>query len=137
MSLKKRFTKALKQQGLRKEKATKLYGINILDIINYIGPCPGKRNDYEIHHIKPLHTFDLRDEKEIQKAFAPDNHMWLTIKEHDKIHERKIMSINIIDNEGTTIIKLDETDAKKDVIIQDGKEIPLSDAVKNVKKEED
>lgn len=47
------------------------------------------------------------------------------------------MSINIVDNEGTPIIKLDETDAKKDVIIQDGREIPLSDAVKNVKKEEE
>lgn len=47
------------------------------------------------------------------------------------------MSINIVDAEGNPIIKLDETDAKKDVIIQDGREILLSDAVKNVKKEED
>ena len=138
MSLKKRFAKALRQQGLYKEKATKLYGIYIQDIINWMGPCPGNRKDYEIHHIKPLHTFDLSNEKEIQKAFAPENHMWLTIKEHDIIHRKGVnMSINIVDNEGTPIIKLDETDAKKDVIIQDGREIPLSDAVKNVKKEEE
>lgn len=47
------------------------------------------------------------------------------------------MSINIVDAEGTPIIKLDETDSKKDVVIQDGKEIPLSDAIKNLKPEEE
>lgn len=46
------------------------------------------------------------------------------------------MSINIVDAEGTPIIKLDENDSKKDVIIQDGKEIPLTDAVKKVKHED-
>ena len=43
------------------------------------------------------------------------------------------MSINIVDSEGNAKIRLDETDSKKDVIIQDGKEIPLSDAIKQVK----
>lgn len=42
------------------------------------------------------------------------------------------MSIQIIDSEGTPIIRLDETDSKKDVIIKDGKEIPLSDVIKDV-----
>ena len=46
------------------------------------------------------------------------------------------MSINIIDSEGETVIRLDETDAKKDVVIKDGKEIPLSDAIKNVQHED-
>ncbi|HLD91359.1 MAG TPA: hypothetical protein VI911_10140 [Patescibacteria group bacterium] len=45
--------------------------------------------------------------------------------------------INIVDELGNPIIKLDEIDSKKDVIIQDGKEIPLSDAVKSVKKPTD
>jgi hypothetical protein len=45
--------------------------------------------------------------------------------------------INIIDSEGSAIIKLDDKDSKKDVIIQDGKEISLSDAIKNVKKDEE
>ena len=45
--------------------------------------------------------------------------------------------INIVDSEGDTVIKLDETDSKKDVLVKDGKEIPLSDAVKHVNKHEE
>ena len=50
--------------------------------------------------------------------------------------EEEIMSINIVDEEGTPIIRLDETDSKKDVVIQNGKEILLSDAIKNAKHED-
>lgn len=28
-------------------------------------------------------------ESEIQKAFAPTNHQWLTIEEHDKVHSKQ------------------------------------------------
>ena len=51
--------------------------------------------------------------------------------------KEELMSINIVDSEGSAIIKLDDKDSKKDVIIQDGKEISLSDAIKNVKKDDD
>ena len=67
-----RFRKAIK-----KNKHTTLYGINIQDIINHLGPCPGNITEYHIDHIKPLDSFDLQLESEIQKAFAPTNHQWL------------------------------------------------------------
>ena len=51
--------------------------------------------------------------------------------------KEELMSINVVDSEGSAIIKLDDKDSKKDVIIQDGKEISLSDAIKNVKKDDD
>jgi hypothetical protein len=46
------------------------------------------------------------------------------------------MSINIIDSEGETVIRLDETDAKKDVVIKDGKEVSLSDEIKKIQHED-
>ncbi len=51
-------------------------------IINFLGPCPGKREEYHIDHIKPLCNFDFNNLKEIQKAFAPKNHQWLLIKDN-------------------------------------------------------
>ena len=44
--------------------------------------------------------------------------------------------INIVDSEGEAIIRLDETDPKKDVVIEDGKEIPLTDAIKKIQHED-
>ena len=47
-------------------------------------------NDYEIHHIKELSSFNFKNEdgspnfEEIKKAFAPENHQLLTIEEHRK-----------------------------------------------------
>ena len=58
------------------------YGISIRDIIEHIGPCPGNRTDYHIDHIKPLSLFDLRNEEEIRKVFAPKNHQWLRAEEN-------------------------------------------------------
>jgi hypothetical protein len=77
-----RFGTALRKQGLRKIKSTKLYGINIQSIIDHLGPCPGNRNEYHIDHIRPLSSFDLRNETEIQEAFAPENHQWLRAEEN-------------------------------------------------------
>lgn len=77
-----RFHSALKTQGLHKNKQIRLYGINVQEIINHLGPCPGKRRDYHIDHIIPLSRFDLSKDSEVQKAFAPTNHQWLTVAEN-------------------------------------------------------
>ncbi len=53
-------------------------------IIQTLGPCPGDRNKYHIDHIKPLCEFDFNDLSQIQKAFAPENHQWLLIKDNLK-----------------------------------------------------
>lgn len=45
--------------------------------------------------------------------------------------------INIVDAEGSAIIKLDDIDSKKDIFVKDGKEILLSDAVEQVEKTEE
>jgi len=39
---------------------------------------------YEIDHIIPLSSFNLRDIKEVKKAFAPENHQWLTASENSR-----------------------------------------------------
>ena len=44
--------------------------------------------------------------------------------------------INIVDSQGEPIIRLDENDSKKDVVIEDGKEIPLTDAIKKIQHED-
>ena len=38
---------------------------------------PGCGSDYEIDHRVALAQFDLRDEQQVQQAFAPANHQWL------------------------------------------------------------
>lgn len=45
--------------------------------------------------------------------------------------------INIVDSEGSAIVKLDDIDSKKDIFIKDGKEILLSDAIKQIEKTEE
>ena len=49
---------------------------------------------YDIHHIKPLFTFNFVNPngstnlKEVQIAFAPENHILLTKEEHKEIHRK-------------------------------------------------
>lgn len=71
---------------------SKKYGINYNNIIEYLKPFPENLSNYEIHHIKPLYTFNFINEDgstnmdEIKKAFAPENHKLVTKEEHIQIH---------------------------------------------------
>jgi hypothetical protein len=65
-----------------KISTSKEYGINYVAIIEFLGPCPGKREDYHIDHIFPLDAFDFNDLEQIKRAFAPENHQWLTKEEN-------------------------------------------------------
>lgn len=73
----------------------KKYGINYKAIIEHLKPFPKNLKNYEIHHIKPLFTFNFINKdgstnlKEVGKAFLPENHRWVTIKEHKKIHNKR------------------------------------------------
>lgn len=58
------------------------YGINYAKIIEHLGPCPGKREDYHIDHIFPLIAFDWDNLMHIAIAFSPENHQWLPKKEN-------------------------------------------------------
>lgn len=67
-------------KGLRKQSSDEL-GINYKEIINRlikILPKDFYEKNYVIDHIKPLCSFDLTKPEEVRKAFAPENHQWLT-----------------------------------------------------------
>lgn len=75
---------------------SKDYGIDFDKIIEHLKPFPENISNYDIHHIKPLFTFNFvnsdgsTDLEEIQKAFSPENHKLLTIKEHKKINHLEL-----------------------------------------------
>lgn len=62
--------------------SSKKYGIDYKAIIEHLKPFPEDLSKYHIDHIKPLCSFDLTNPEEIKKAFAPENHQWLTIKDN-------------------------------------------------------
>ncbi len=74
--------------------SSKKYEIDYLKIIEHLKPFPKNLKNYQIHHIKPLHTFNFvrkdgsTDLKEVSKAFYPKNHKWVTKKEHNEIHRK-------------------------------------------------
>ena len=76
--LRHRIREAFKRHSKRgKIMASKDYGINYEEIINYIGKCPGDRNKYHIDHIIPLSIFDFNKLDHIKIALSPENHQWL------------------------------------------------------------
>ena len=58
------------------------YGINYKAIIKHLKPFPEDLSNYHVDHIKPLCSFNLEDPEEVKKAFAPENHQWLTAFEN-------------------------------------------------------
>lgn len=72
-------------------RATK-YKINYKEIIEYLKPLPSNLQDYDIHHIRPLSTFNFINEdgstniEEVRKAFAPENHKLMLREEHNQLN---------------------------------------------------
>jgi hypothetical protein len=69
----------------RKQFHSKEYGIDWKACCQKLieeKPADFNERNYEIDHIKPLHSFDLTDIKQIKLAFAPENLQWLTAKEN-------------------------------------------------------
>lgn len=58
------------------------YGIDYEEVIEHLKPFPKDLSKYHIDHINPLCNFDLTNPEEVRKAFAPENHQWLTIREN-------------------------------------------------------
>lgn len=81
-NLRRRLLYALTLYGNGKNFSSLKYGINYKKIINHLKPFPKEISKYHVDHIIPLCTFDLTDPKQILKAFAPENHQWLTIEEN-------------------------------------------------------
>ena len=75
---------------------SKKYGIDYKAIIEKLKPFPKDIKNYDIHHIKPLATFNFINEdgstnlEEVRKSFTPENLILLTKEEHKEIHEKVI-----------------------------------------------
>lgn len=88
VKLRDRLSKALKAYTLRgKVRTLNGYGVDVVAIIEHLGPCPGLHaltgpDAYHIDHIRPLCSFDLTDAEQVRLAFAPENHRWLSAVEH-------------------------------------------------------
>ncbi len=71
-----RFKQALRTySAYGKTKSMTEYGVDIEAIWKHLGPCPGE--GYHIDHVVPLSCFDLTDDDQVKRAFAPENHQWL------------------------------------------------------------
>lgn len=67
------------------------YGIDYKVIIEHLNPFPENIKEYHIDHIIPLSLFDLNNKEQIKRAFSPENHQWLTIKENLEKGNKLIM----------------------------------------------
>ncbi|GAG78574.1 unnamed protein product [marine sediment metagenome] len=75
---------------------SKKYGIDYEANIEYFKPLPKdyptSKNKYDIHHKKPLHTFNFVNPdgstnlEEVKKAWRPENLILVTKEEHKRIH---------------------------------------------------
>lgn len=86
-----RLTRALEKYLSEKKSIGKdEYGIDYDQIMKKLEPFPSDCDKYHIDHIKPLSSFNMLKEdgsvnlSEIKKAFAPENHQWLLIKDNLK-----------------------------------------------------
>ena len=80
--LRRRLHAALEAHAHGKVMTADEYGIDWQAVVEFLGPCPGPRADYQIDHIRPLASFDLTDPDRVKEAFAPENHRWLTVDEN-------------------------------------------------------
>lgn len=80
--------RSVKKSVENKKINSKGFGIDWNKIIEHLKPFPKNIKLYHIDHIRPLCSFEFvrldgsTDFSEIQKAFSPENHRWLTIEEN-------------------------------------------------------
>jgi len=75
-------------KGGKTEKSI-YYGIDIFKIVEHLKkqlPDDFASGEYDIHHISDLVKFNLNNQEELKKAFAPENHTIILRKEHSKHH---------------------------------------------------
>ena len=79
------FKKYIKNKSIDSLKSSDEYGVDYQEIIKELTknlPENFNYRNYHIDHINPLCLFDLKNKEELKKAFAPENHQWLSIEEH-------------------------------------------------------
>lgn len=93
-SLRSHFWKSLKLYSeTGKIMPIKKYDVDVKAIVKYLGLKPNDGNIYEVDHIVPLCKFNHNDSKQIKKAWAPENHVWLT-KEANRSKGSKLVHPN-------------------------------------------
>lgn len=75
-----------------KVKSSSKYGINYKAILEYLKPFPNDIENYQVDHIIPLSLFDFNNPEQIQIAFAPENHQWLTKENNLRKGNRLVLS---------------------------------------------
>ncbi len=87
------FNKALNRfTKTGKIMSSKKYGVDYKGIIEHLKPLPNNLKEYDIHHIKPLFTFNFINKdgstnlEEVKRAFAPENHKLMLTIEHRKLN---------------------------------------------------
>jgi hypothetical protein len=88
---------SLKLYGEGKRFSSSKYGIDFNLICKKLGPCPGKREEWDIDHIIPCSSFDLNKVDEVRKCFSPNNLQWLpklvNIKKSNKITSKNLQQL--------------------------------------------
>ncbi len=73
------FQRAMKNYSKTgKIRSSKKYEINYEAIIEHLKPFPKDIENYHVDHIIPLSMWDFNNLEHIKKAFASENHQWLT-----------------------------------------------------------
>lgn len=80
--LRNRIRMAIREYSRGRLMSSNELGIDYEKIIKHLKPFPDELSKYHIDHIKPLCLFDLTDRQQIEEAFRPENHQWLTIEEN-------------------------------------------------------
>jgi hypothetical protein len=75
---------ALRRYADGKKMSSNKYGIDYRAIIRHLGPKPNDGRIYEIDHIRPFCSFDLRNPSHVREVMRPENHRWLELSEHKK-----------------------------------------------------
>jgi hypothetical protein len=83
-------------RAVRNSQSNKKIKIEYKKILDYIGPCPGKREDYHIDHVFPLSAFDFSKKFDQMVAFSPENHQWLL--KNDNLKKSNKYNLNELNN---------------------------------------
>jgi len=104
--------------GIRKKHSDEM-GIDYTSIVKHLketlpSDYDEDKSKYEIDHIIPLASFNLEDPEQIKKAFAIENHQWLTASENsakkdlspDEWALKKQKGLNTIDPNNNIMLKI-------------------------------
>jgi len=112
--------------GIRKKHSDEM-GIDYASIIKHLKETlPSDHEDhnsskYEIDHIIPLASFNLKDPEQIKKAFAPENHQWLTASDNAAKKDLSPKEWMMKKQKDLNTSKIDNIMVKKTIVLKETK----------------